>query len=124
MKIEVQRDSETGKILVKDGRQQKFIRFVEKCGEYNYAGFKYGINSKSISRTLDSNAIISKLIVKNNANEFAPNGFCSIARSTENYEKENFLLNFEYYWRQNLLNEEDTRKDLYTRFDNGLGYCQ
>jgi hypothetical protein len=37
------------------------------------------------------------MIVKDNANEFAESGFCSIARAKLNPIKENFLLNFEYY---------------------------
>jgi hypothetical protein len=80
-------------------RQQKFVSFHEYTGDNNYVGFRYGVNSKSIQRTLDSNAIASKLIVKNNANEFASNGFCSIARATENPTGENFLLNFDHYIR-------------------------
>jgi hypothetical protein len=36
-------------------------------------------------------------MVKNNANEFAPNGFCSISRATENPTGENFIINFDYY---------------------------
>jgi hypothetical protein len=81
-------------------RQQKFVSFHEYAGreEFNYASFRYGTNSKSIQRTLDSNAITSKLIVKDNANEFAPNGFCSIARASENPTRENFLLNFDHYY--------------------------
>lgn len=123
MRIRIDRES-NGKIKVINGRQQKFIKFVEKYGESNPVGFRYGVNSKSIQRTLDSNATISKLIVKNNANEFAPNGFCSIARASENLEKENALLNFEYLWRQKLLDEEEVTKDLYVSFNNGLGYYQ
>jgi hypothetical protein len=123
MRIRIDREP-NGKIKIVNGRQQKFIKFVEKYGEPNPVGFRYGINSKSIQRTLDSNATISKLIVKNNANEFAPSGFCSIARASENLEKENALLNFEYLWRQKLLDEEEVTKDLYTSFNNGPGYYQ
>ena len=43
------------------------------------------------------------MIVKDNANEFAPNGFCSIARASENPTGENFLLNFDHYIRHGLL---------------------
>jgi hypothetical protein len=46
---------------------------------------------------LNSDGIVSKIIVKNNANEFAPNGFCSIARAPENPIGENFIYNFDYY---------------------------
>jgi hypothetical protein len=53
------------------------------------------------------------MIVKDNANEFAPNGFCSIARATENPSGENFLLNFDHYVRNRLLNFNDVTNDLY-----------
>jgi hypothetical protein len=37
------------------------------------------------------------MVVKNNANEFAESGFCSIARAEENPSGENFILDFSYY---------------------------
>ena len=103
-------------------RQQKFISFHEYVGEPNYVGFKYGINSKSIQRTIDSNAIVSKMIVKNNANEFAPNGFCSIARATENPTGENFILNFDHYIRHNFLDLDIVTNDLYVDANGYFGY--
>lgn len=123
MKINVEREK-NGKIKVVNGRQQKFISFLESYGQRNHVGFKYGINSKSIQRTIDSNSIISKMIVKDNANEFAENGFCSISRASENLEKENFLLDFEYFWRHKLLDEGEVSRDLYVQFDGGPGYYQ
>ena len=58
---------------------------------------EYGIDLKTISRTIDSDKLATKVIVNPNSNEFAPNGFCSIARSNWNYSKENFILNLDYY---------------------------
>ena len=103
-------------------RPIKKISFVEEVGEYNPAGFRYGVNSKSIQRTVDSAAIVSKLIVKDNSNEFAPNGFCSIARATENPTGENFLLNFSHYIRQGLLDGDVVTNDLYLTSNGYLGY--
>jgi protein involved in polysaccharide export with SLBB domain len=62
----------------------KTIGFYEYVGKENHAGFKYGINLDSIKRKIDSNQIVTKMIVKDNANEFAKNGFCSIARAPSN----------------------------------------
>jgi len=90
----------TGEILLdeSDGyRQKKWVTFHEYIGKDNYAGFRYGVNLKSIQRTLDSNGVVSKLIVKNNANQFAESGFCSIARAQENPIGENFIYDFSYY---------------------------
>jgi hypothetical protein len=66
-------------------------------GDLNFAGFKYGINLKSIKRSLDSKELVSRLIVKENTNEHAKDGFCTIQRAAENPIKENFILNFDYY---------------------------
>jgi phage-related protein len=49
----------TGEILLDENyRQKKWVTFHEYIGKDNYAGFKYGINLKSISRTLDSDGIV------------------------------------------------------------------
>jgi hypothetical protein len=103
-------------------RQQKFVTFKEYVGDKNYAGFKYGVNSKSIKRTIDSEAIVSKLIVKDNVNEFAPNGFCSIARATDNPIKENFILSFDHYIQQKLLSLSVVTNDLYLDSGGYIGY--
>lgn len=103
-------------------RQKKWITFHEYIGKPNYAGFRYGINLKSISRTLNSDGIVSKIIVKDNSNEFAPNGFCSIARSKENPTRDNFVFNFNYYIQQGLLNGEQVHNDLYSTNSGFLGY--
>ena len=130
-KLSVKRNQITGQIYYgKDlglgadeaYRQQKFISFREYAGKENYVGFRYGINSKSIQRTLDSASIVSKMIVKDNANEFAPNGFCSIARASENPTGENFLLNFDHYVRQDLLDFDTVTNDLYLDVGGYLGY--
>jgi hypothetical protein len=71
---------------------------------------------------VDSNSIVSKMIVKDNANEFAPSGFCSIARADENPIKENFILNFDYYARQGLLDIDTVTNDLYLDSNGYLGY--
>jgi hypothetical protein len=62
------------------------------------------------------------MIVKDNANEFAPNGFCSIARATENPNGENFLFNFDHYVRNRLLNLNTITNDLYLDINGYLGY--
>lgn len=122
MKLEVERE-DNGEIKIDDtGHQKKKISFRESVGKENPIGFRYGINSKSIQRTLDSAAITSKMIVKDNANEFAPNGFCSIARATENPTGENFLLNFDHYVRHGLLDFDVVTNDLYVDANGYLGY--
>lgn len=100
----------------------KTVTFREFIGKDNYAGFKYGINLKSIQRTIDSDQIVSKIIVKNNSNQFAQDGFCSIARAEDNPIKENFLYNFNYYIQQGLLDFSDINNDLYLNANGYLAY--
>lgn len=128
----IEHDPQTGRIkLGKDVgkteqnekyRQQKFVQFKESHTVENQAGFRYGVNLKSITRTLNSDGAVSKLIVKNNANEFANNGFCSIARAKENYTKENFILDFSYYIQHRLIDFDAIQNDLYSESNQYLGY--
>lgn len=91
----------------------KTIYLKQFTGDLNYAGFKYGINLKSIKRTMDSKDFVSRLIVKENINEHAMDGFCTIQRATENPIKESFILNFDYYVQHGMLNREELWQDLY-----------
>lgn len=122
---------ETGKILtediVKDGktvgrRQRKWVNFREYIGQDNYVGFRYGKNLKSIQRTLDSESIATKLVVKQNSNEFAQDGFCTIARSLENPTRDNFIYDFTYYVNQGMIDFDIVNNDLYLDANGYLGY--
>jgi hypothetical protein len=62
------------------------------------------------------------MIVKDNANEFAKNGFCSIARAQDNDTKENFLINFDHYYRHKLLSLATVTNDLYVDSNGYIGY--
>jgi hypothetical protein len=62
------------------------------------------------------------MIVKDNANEFAKDGFCTITRAEENPTKENFLLNFNHYYRRDLLKLSTVTNDLYLDSNGNLGY--
>lgn len=114
IKFEIDHDPQTGMILMdEEYRQRKWVSFHEYIGNENYSGFKYGINLKNIQRTIDSEAIVSKLIVKNNSNEFAEDGFCSIARADESPNGENFILDFSYYIQHGMLGMSEITNDLY-----------
>ena len=67
---------------------KKTAVFKRYVGKENWAGFKYGINLKSIQRTLDSEQIVSKIIIKSNKNEHAKDGMCTVQRAKENPIKE------------------------------------
>jgi hypothetical protein len=46
------------------------------------------------------------MIVKMNSNEFAKNGFCTIARASANVDKDNVLYDFGYYTNMGLIGAE------------------
>ena len=97
----------------------KKIVFKPYVGKLNWSGFHYGVNLKSIQRTIESNEITTKSIVKPNYNEHAPNGFCTIAYSDENPSGESFIYDFRYYENKNLIDSETLAEDLYDD-KNGL----
>lgn len=111
-----------GSTKIIDGKPQKFIYFKEQIGEEVGTGFVYGIDLKTISRTVNSDKITTKVIVSPNSNEFAQDGFCTIARSKENYTSDNFILNFDYFISQQLLDGDKLNYDLYSSDENSLGY--
>lgn len=101
-----------GSIVYENGSPKKYIRFKKENGQRTGIGFIYGIDLKTIRRTIQSDQIITKMIVSPNKNEFATNGFCTIARSKENFASVNFILNFDYYVSQNLIDAEALEVDL------------
>ena len=111
---------EDGSIKIVDNKPQKYVYFTEELEHDIGLCFEYGIDLKTISRTIDSDKLATKIIVNPNNNEFAQNGFCSIARTNENYCKEDFILNLDYFVQQNLLDGESLNKDLYSI--EGIGY--
>ena len=106
---------------VYEKRKRKFVQFKEYIGVENFTGFRYGINLKSINRELNSNQIVTKLIVELNANEYAPDGFCTIQRSSHNPTGEAVIYNFKYYLNNGLLNKNELNTDLYDSI-NGIGF--
>lgn len=116
VQFDIQHNPETGRIIYDAGKPQKFVRFKEKIGKEVGVGFVYGIDLKTISRTIQSDQIVTKTIVSENNNEFATDGFCTIARSEENYARDTFIFNFDYYVRQLLIDGGQLNKDLYSRF--------
>lgn len=106
------------------GKQRKTVYFSEKIGQQLSYGFTYGIDLNTIRRTQSSSELVTKTIVLANYNENAPNGTCSIVDSEENYPRENFVLNFDYYVNQGLLDGETLNRDLYYSgtSDDYIGY--
>ena len=113
IQFEILHDENTGKIIYLKGVPQKFVSIKSEIGQETGVGFIYGIDLKTISRTIQSDQIVTKTIVSANDNEFAPSGSCDISRSIENYPRVNYILNFDYYISQGLLDGGQLNNDLY-----------
>ena len=102
-------------------RPCKYVTLHKYVGQPQYAGFRYGVNLNSIQRTLVSSSIVTKLIVKNNKNKYAPNGFCAVGLAQSNPTKQNALYNFDNYINTGLLDAQQLYYDLWDD-TNGIGY--
>lgn len=105
------------------GITSKTVKFKNYAGKDNYASFRYGVNLKDIQRTYESKNIVTKLIVKQNSNEHAENGFCTIARADANQTGENYIYDFRYYHDRNMLDKIEYIVGLYyskNKYHEGL----
>lgn len=111
VELDVKHD-ESGYILYDEyDKLQKYINIREYIGKDNHAGFKYGVNLQSIERTINSDEIVTKLIVDQSQSEYTDEGFISITEAPSNISKESYILNFDYYYKQGLLNREEVEAD-------------
>lgn len=81
----------------------KKVAFKKYAGKDNYAGFKYGINLNSITRTVNSDEIVTKLIVASNPAEYTKEGTISIQSAKTNPSGEAYIINFDHYLNMGLL---------------------
>ena len=102
---------DNGYITETEGKPNKFVYLREYVGKDNYAGFKYGINLDTIERTINSDEIVTKLIVDMSQSEYVDEGFVSIASAPSNQTGESYILNFDYFYNQNLLNRDEAEAD-------------
>lgn len=123
VRFEINHNQETGQVLYdENGLPQKYVSLVEQIGHDTGISFEYGIDLQGIKRTIVSNTIATKAIIIPNENQFGKNGFCTIARSKLNYPRENFIINFDYYINQGLLDKNRVEADLYKTNGKNLGY--
>lgn len=113
MKIEVEHDSIGRIVLNENYHPNKKIVFKKYVGKENFAGFRYGINLTSITRSIDSNEFVTKLIVGQPASEYTTKGVLNIGDAKSNPSGESYILNFNYFLNQGLIeNREAFNQDL------------
>lgn len=113
---------DNGAIKFINGVPQKYVYFTSEIGQTTGIVFEYGLDLKTIQRDVVSDNLATKIIVNPNNNEYAINGFCSIARSPQNYTRENFIINLDYFLQQHLIDEDELNKDLYNIDNDYIGY--
>lgn len=120
VRFKIDHDDE-GYVLYDDkGAPCKYVQLKNEIGRDSGLTFVYGIDLQGIVRNLKSTSISTKTIVRSNDNQFGKNGFCTIARSTQNFPRENTIYNFDYYIQQGLLDKNTLDEDLYG--PGGLNY--
>ncbi len=111
IELYVEHDPNTGYIVYEDGVPQKYVYLREYAGDKQWVGFKYGVNLQSIEREINSNEFVTKLIVDQSQSEYVDEGYVSIASAPSNTSGESYILNFDYYYNQGLLNREEAEAD-------------
>jgi hypothetical protein len=92
---------------------KKIAKFKNYAGDTNYANFRYGLNLNDIQRTYASKNLVTKLIVKQNSNELAEDGFCTIQRAGANPTGENYMYDFQYYQNTEIMPVDDFLDTVY-----------
>lgn len=113
VRFKIEHNEDTGKIIYEKGIPKKTVYFKEEIGEDLGYGFVYGIDLKTISRSIDSNQLTTKVVVAPNTSEYAEDGICRIADADLNENGENYILDFGYYISQGLLSSGELNKYLY-----------
>lgn len=119
VRFKIEHNEDNGRIIYENGVPKKTVYFKEEIGEDLGYGFVYGIDLKTISRSIDSNQLTTKVVVAPNTSEYAENGMCRIADADLNENGENYILDFGYYISQGLLNSGELNKYLYSPNNNG-----
>lgn len=102
---------EQGYITSSNGKIDKYVYLREYVGKENWAGFKYGINVNSIERNINSDEVVTKLIVDISQSDLVEEGYISIANAPSNQSGEAYILNFDYYYNQGLLNKDEAEAE-------------
>lgn len=103
---------------------KKQVFYIKEKGVENKLGFRYEKNLSSISRTLKSDTIVTKLYVSDVDSEISKTGLCSIKTAEDNVSKDSFIINLDYYTKKDLLNKDMVNADLYGTSEGSIGYLQ
>ena len=95
--------NEQGKIT-----SRKILFKTEAVNEDIIFDFSYGKNLQSCSRIIDSNELVTKLIVPDTESNLDNDRILSIKQATANPTGESYLYNFDYFYNVNTLTRGET----------------
>lgn len=104
---------DNGKVTQDENGYIKKVFYITEKGKENKIGFRYEKNLKDISRTINSEQIVTKLYVLDVDSELSRTGLCSIKSAEDNPSKDSFLIDLSYYIAKGMLDEEEVEQDLY-----------
>lgn len=100
-------------ILDENGYMKKHVFFITEKGNLKNLGFRYEKNLNSITRSIDSTAITTKMFVEDIDSEYSDTGLCSIQTAEDNIGKTNYLLDFSYYTKKGIIDPLQITRDIY-----------
>lgn len=124
-RFEIDFEEQTGKIKRdENGLPIKKVSFVKEKGKENGCGFHYQTNMTSITRTINSEEITTKIFVEKNDTELAENGVIMISAADRqlNTSGENFVINLDYFMTIGKINSTELMNDLYGTTSSDMGY--
>lgn len=80
------------------------VVFYNEMPDYSEYAVTFGDNETELSRTADSNDLVTKLFVTDIESDTSDSGLISIANAPSNLTKDNFILNFDYYIQSGQMN--------------------
>lgn len=109
----IKHDSNGKVIKNKDGTLDKEIFYMTEKGSENKLGFRYEKNLSNITKTIESDKIVTKLYVLDVDSDLSATGLCSIKTAEDNPTQDSFIIDFSYYLKQGMLDYKTVEEDLY-----------
>lgn len=115
---------DNGTVITNNNIPAKQLFFITEKGMENKLGFRYEKNLSNITREIDSDKIVTKLYVNDVDSEISKTGLCSIKTAEDNPTKDSFIIDFSYYLKKGILDEQKVEEDLWGISNQNNTVCQ
>lgn len=113
-------DKEGNILRDSEGRLEKSLTFSEEVGQKIGSGFHYSVNLSGITKTLNSEQIISKLWVEPSESVVSETGLIAIEDAPQNKLGTPFIYDFSYYINKGIIDKKQYDRDYYGTTDNEM----